>query len=155
MRTSHRFDSALLALVLATVSFAAQPLAGPKGGRILTNGAPHAEFFVAQDRTVVVSFYDQNLKPVPVAGRVVSATAEAKSGKATLEFAEQNGALVSKTALPAGGDYTVVVQVRDSAGARPRNYRVVFDPTICDECKRAEYACSCDDAGHEKHPHKK
>ncbi len=30
-------------------------------------------------------------------------------------------------------------------------YRVLFHDEICKECKRAEYACICDDAGHEEH----
>jgi hypothetical protein len=56
---------------------------------------------------------------------------------------------VSKTALPDGDDYTVVVQIPGNANARPKNYRVVYHEEICDECKRREYACTCDDAGTE------
>lgn len=41
---------------------------GPKGGRLLENAAPRAEFFVEKDHTVTITFYDANLKPVPVTG---------------------------------------------------------------------------------------
>ncbi len=141
-------------LALAVSIVFAKPIPGPKGGKILTTDAPHAEFFVEQDRTVTVTFYDQALKPLALSGQVVTATAEAKSGKVKLEFAEKNGALVSKQKLPDGHDYTVVVQIRAATAAKPTNYRVLFHDEICKECKRAEYACVCDDAGKEPE-HKK
>jgi len=136
-----------LAITASALSLAAKPLAGPKGGRILTTDEPHAEFFVEKDRTVVVTFYDKALKPMAPSGQVVTAIAEAKSGKVNLTFAEKNGSLVSTGTLPNGDDYNVVVQVKENANARPKNYRVLFHDEICAECKRAEYACVCDDAG--------
>ncbi len=50
-------------LAATALAFAVKPLAGPKGGKILTTDAPHAEFFVEKDRTV--TFYDANLKKKP------------------------------------------------------------------------------------------
>lgn len=152
MKHPRHLAIALFAFAASTVALFAKPLAGPKGGRIVTSDAPHAEFFVEKDRTVVVSFYDAGLKPVPVSGQVVTAVAEAKSGKVNLTFTEKNGALVSNAKLPDGEDYNVVVQIRENATARPKNYRVLFHDEICAECKRAEYACICDDAGKE-HEH--
>lgn len=152
MKTTRYIATAFIALAASAVALFAKPIPGPKGGRILTTDAPHAEFFVEKNRKVVVSFYDKALKPVALSGQTVSATAEAKSGKVQLAFEEKNGALVSKTALPEGDDYTVVVQIRDTANARPKNYRVLFHDEVCGECKRAEYACTCDDAGKE-HDH--
>jgi len=154
MKNIHKLTLGIIALAVSAVALLAKPIPGPKGGRILTTDAPHVEFFVEKDRTVTVSFYDKALKPLALSGQVVSATAEAKSGKVNLAFAEKGGALVSKTALPEGDDYTVVVQVRDNASARPKNYRVLFHDEVCGECKRAEYACVCDDAGKE-HDHDK
>lgn len=154
MKNIRKLTLGFIALTVSAVALLAKPIPGPKKGRILTTAAPHAEFFVEKDRTVVVSFYDKDLKALPLSGQVVTATAEAKSGKKTLEFAEKNGALVSKTALPEGDDYNVVVQIRDNASAKPKNYRVLFHDEVCDECKRAEYACICDDAGKE-HDHDK
>ena len=50
------------------------------------------------------------------------------------------------------GVIIAVGQVRDTATAKPKNYRVLFHDETCKECKLAEYACVCDDAGkeHEK-----
>ncbi len=154
MNNIHKAILAIIALAVSTVALVAKPIPGPKGGRILTTDAPHAEFFVEKDRSVVVSLYDKDMKPLAVSGQVVSATAEAKTGKVKLDFIEKNGALVSTAPLPEGDDYNVVVQIRDNATARPKNYRVLFHDEVCDECKRAEYACICDDAG-KGHDHDK
>lgn len=154
MNNIHKAILAIIALAVSTVALVAKPIPGPKGGRILTTDAPHAEFFVEKDRSVVVSLYDKDMKPLAISGQVVSATAEAKTGKVKLDFIEKNGALVSSAPLPEGDDYNVVVQIRDNATARPKNYRVLFHDEVCDECKRAEYACICDDAGKE-HDHDK
>ncbi len=154
MKKIHTLALTFLAIAATALSLSAKPLAGPKGGRVLTSDAPHAEFFVEKDRIVVVSFYDQALKPLAVSGQVVNATAEAKSGKVKLDFVAKNGALISTTPLPPGDDYTVVVQIRDTATAKPKNYRVLFHDEICGECKRAEYACTCEHAGQE-HDHDK
>lgn len=152
MKATRYIATIFIALAASAAALFAKPLAGPKGGRILTADAPHAEFLVEKDRTVVVSFYDAGLKPVPASGQVVTAVAEAKAGKVNLAFTDKNGALVSSAKLPDGDDYTVVVQIRDNATARPRNYRVLFHDEICAECKRAEYACTCDEPGRE-HAH--
>jgi hypothetical protein len=150
MKTIRNLILTSFALLATTAAFAAKPIPGPKGGRILTTEAPHVEFFVQKDRAVAVSFYDKDLKPVAASGQVVNATAEAKTGKVKLEFTAKDGALISTAPLPEGEDYTVVVQVREAAGAKPKNYRVLFHDEICAECKRAEYACACDDAGGHK-----
>lgn len=149
MNTTRRIILSFIALAASSVALLAKPIPGPKGGRIVTTEAPHVELFVAADRTVVVSLYDKDLKSVAVSGQAVTATVEAKTGKLKLTFVAKDGALVSTAALPEGDDYTIVLQVRDTATAKPRNFRVLFHEEICAECTRAEYACTCDDAGGE------
>lgn len=150
MINPRKFAVLIITLAASAVAFAAKPIAGPKGGRVLNTAAPYAEFYVEKDRSVVVTFYGADLKPLPVAGRSVSVTAEPKSGKVKLDLAEKGGALVSSARLPEGDDFTVVIQVKENASARPTNYRVIYHDEICAECKRAEYACTCSDAGSEK-----
>lgn len=155
MKTIRNFILTSFALLATAVAFAAKPIPGPKGGKIVTTEAPHVEFFVEKDRTVTVSFYDKDIKPVAPSGQVVSAVAEAKTGKVNLAFAAKDGALVSAVPLPEGDGYRIVVQVRDSAQAKPKNYRLEFHDEVCGECKRAEYACVCEEhdekAGEHKH----
>jgi len=118
--------------------------AGPKGGRILDKTSPKAEFYVEKDRTVIITFYDAALKPVAAAAQTVTVIADAKEGKAKLEFEKKGDALVSKTKLPEGDGYNLVVQFKQTAEARPQNFRFKLDLHTCGGCKRAEYACTCD-----------
>jgi hypothetical protein len=117
--------------------------AGPKGGRFLERTEPRAEFFVETNRTVTITFYDAALKPVPVAAQSVTVIAEAPAGKATIEFEKKGDVLVSKSRLPEGEGYNLVVQFRQTANARPQNFRFKLDLHTCGECKRSEYACTC------------
>ena len=70
--------------------------------------------------------------------------AEAKDGKTKVEFEKVGEALKSKTKLPDGDGYNLVVQVRARADAKPQNFRFKLDLATCGECKRAEYACICE-----------
>ena len=123
---------------------ATKPLAGPKGGKLLENTAPRAEFLIGADRRVTITFYDAQLKPVPASGQIVIVSAEPKSGKVALTLEAKDGAFVSKEALPDAEDYNIVVQVKATAEATPQNFRISFDLHECGGCKLKEYACTCD-----------
>ena len=146
MKASKLFQT-LVVSAATSVAFAAfsadKTVGGPKGGRLLENQAPRAEFLVEKDRTVTITFYDASLKAVPPGEQVVSAIAEPTSGKIKLEFEKKGDVLVSKTALPEGDGYNVVVQIKANPGARPQNFRIKFETHLCGECKRPEYACTC------------
>lgn len=145
MKTLTQF-MAVAALVFGlNLAHAEKITPGPKGGRLLEGENPRAEFFVEKDKTVTITFYDAALKPVAPGEQVVTVIAEAKSGKAKIEFEKKGDALVSKTPLPAGDEYNVVVQLRATAEAKPQNFRVKYNTAICGKCKRAEYACTCDE----------
>jgi len=120
-------------------------LGGPKGGRLLEKTDPKAEFYLEKDHTVTITFYDDALKPVPVTGQSVTVIADAKGGKSTVEFEKKGDVLVSKSKLPEGGGYNVVVQFKPTTDAKPQNFRFKLETHICDSCKRAEYACTCDE----------
>ena len=131
----------LLTLVAFSVTAAEKIQAGPKGGRILEKTTPKAEFFVEKDRTVAITLYDENLKPVNPGEQQVTVVA----GKQKLEFEKKGDALVSKGKLPEGDGYQVAVQYRAKPDAKPQNYRFKMDMSTCGGCKRAEYACTCDE----------
>lgn len=119
-------------------------LATPKGGKLLDKTEPHAEFVVEKDRTVTINFYNEQMKPVAATTQAVTAIADAKDGKAKLEFEKKGDSLVSKTKLPEGDGYNVVVQFKQTAEAKPQNFRFKLDMHRCGECKRPEYACVCE-----------
>jgi hypothetical protein len=138
--------NALAAILLSSAAYAAEKVeAGPRGGRLLETEAPRPEFFVEKNRTVSIAFYDANKKQVPPGAQTVTAIAEAKTGRKKLEFEKKGDLLVSKSPLPEGNGYTVVVQYRPTAEARPKNFRVPLNLETCGGCSRAEYACTCDE----------
>ena len=116
--------------------------ATPKGGRALDTTSPLAEFVVEKDRTVTINFYDANMKPVAVTTQTVTVIADAKE-KVTLEFEKKGDSLASKAKLPDGEVYMVVVQFKQTAEAKPQNFRFKLLVHTCGECKRVEYACIC------------
>ena len=152
LKTIRNTACVLLASILITgvvfAESASKIVTGPKGGRMLTKAAPHAEFFVEKDRKVTVAFYGADLKPTAPGERVVTVIAEAKTGKVKIDMEKKPEGFVSKQPLPEGNKYQVVVQVRDKADATPNNYRILFNDEVCAECKHAEYACTCDESGH-------
>ena len=118
---------------------------GPKGGRLLEKIEPKAEFLLETNHTVTITFYDAALKPVPVAAQSVTVIADAKDGKAKVEFEKKGAVLVSKTKLPEGDGYNLVVQFKPTADAKPQNFRFKLETHTCGTCKRAEYSCICDE----------
>jgi hypothetical protein len=90
-----------------------------------------------------VRLYDTALKPLPPGEQTVNAFAEVKSNKVKLEFEKKGDVLVSKTPLPEGDGYNMVVQIKTKPDAKPQNFRIKYDAGTCGECKRAEYACTC------------
>jgi hypothetical protein len=120
-------------------------LGGPKGGRLLEMTEPKAEFFLEMDHTVTITFYDAALRSVPATTQGVTVIADAKDGKKTVAFEKKGDVLVSKTKLPDGDGYNLVVQFRQSAEAKPQNFRFKLETYTCGGCQRAEYSCTCDE----------
>ena len=118
--------------------------ATPKGGRLLEKTEPHAELVVEKDRTVTINFYNHDMKPVVPTTQSVTLIAEGKDPKVSLDFEKKGNSLVSKTRLPEGDGYNVIVLFRQSPEAKPQNFRFKLDMHMCGGCKRAEYACTCD-----------
>jgi len=136
--------AAALSVGFLTTTAADKPnKATPRGGRLLEKTEPHAEFVVGKDRTVTINFYNAELQPVAATTQNVTVIADAKSGKATLEFEKKGDSLVSKTKLPEGDGYNVVVQFKQTADAKSQNFRFKLLMHTCGECKRVEYACIC------------
>ena len=147
MKTSILTLAGVLCAGLLTVNAAEKSKVegGPKGGRILEKTTPKAEFFVEKDKSVSIHFYDAAGKPVAPTDQNVTVIADAKGGKEKIEFEKKGDALVSKTKLPEGDPYNVVVQFKQTADAKAQNYRFKYDLHTCGECKRPEYACVCEE----------
>ncbi|HCM41728.1 MAG TPA: hypothetical protein DIS66_00230 [Candidatus Omnitrophica bacterium] len=116
---------------------------GPKGGRLLEHTEPQAEFFLERDRIATISFYDKDMKPVAAESQTVVVIADKDGSKTKIDFEKKGDALTSKEPLPEGSP-NLVVQFKQTADAKPTNFRFVLEEGICGECKRAEYACICE-----------
>lgn len=116
---------------------------GPKGGRLLEHTEPQAEFFLEKDRTATISFYDKDMKPVSAENQTVVVIAEKDGSKSKIDFEKKGDVLSSKEPLPENSP-NLVVQFKQTADAKPANFRFVLDEGVCGECKRAEYACICE-----------
>src|SRR5688572_7155637 len=137
---------AVAALCSAVSAIAAEKIVGgPKGGRLLEVDGQKAEFFVTKDKKIEITFYDAALKPVAPAEQVVAITAEPKSGRTKVDLEKTATGYVSKTTVPEGTPYRVVVQMRAKPDAKPQNFRVDLDLANCSGCSRSEYACTCND----------
>lgn len=148
MNKSRTLIITVLALCMGLIASNAadkKHLGGPKGGRLLETTEPKAEFFLEKDHTVTITFYDAALKPLPAGEQAVTVIADTKGGKQKIEFEKKEDVLVSKGKLPEGDGYNLVVQFKEKADARPQNFRFKLETHACDTCKRAEYACICDE----------
>lgn len=133
-----------MGILLASSGVAAEKVqAGPKGGRLLETVEPKAEFVVEADRTATIRFYDASLKPMAAGQQTANLLATIKGARQVIEFEKKGDLLVSKSKLPAGDPYPVVLQFRPAAEAPPKNFRFNLDLSICGGCKLAEYACTC------------
>ncbi len=136
----------VIATLASTSAFAdAKVKAGPRKGLLLELGSKQAEFLVEKDRTISIAVYDAALKAQPATTEVVTATAEAPSGKVNIDFEVKDGKLVSKTKLPEGEGYQIVLQAKGTPEAKVKNFRIKLQLYICKECGNPEYACICDE----------
>lgn len=136
----------IIAALATTSAFAdAKVKAGPRKGLLLDLGSKQAEFFVEKDRTISIAMYDAALKAQPASTEVITATAEAPTGKTKIEFEKKGDLLVSKTKLPEGEGYQVVLQAKSTPEAKSKNFRIKLQLYTCKECGNPEYACTCDE----------
>ena len=55
----------------------------------------------------------------------------------------QPNGFITKDPLQAKEPAPIVVQIRASAVAKPTNFRLTLNTSLCGECKRQEYGCTC------------
>ncbi len=136
----------IIAALATTSAFAdAKVKAGPRKGLLLDLDGKQAEFFVEKDRSISIAMYDAALKAQPASNEVITAIAEAPSGKVKLEFEKKGDLLISTTKLPEGEGYQVVLQAKSAPDAKTKNFRIKLQLHTCDKCGNAEYACTCDE----------
>ena len=145
MKTLLHLITLIAIATTSAIAADAKVKAGPRKGLLLDLGGKQAEFFVEKDRSISIAVYDTALKAQPASTEVITATAEAPSGKVKMEFEHTYGKLVSTTKLPEGEGYQVVVQAQAAPDAKKKNFRIKLLLYTCKECSNPEYACTCAD----------
>lgn len=130
---------------------------GPNKGRIITATEPHVEFFVTEDRKILLTFLDNDNKPVVLEAPVVSAIGGERAAPTRMTFAAsgEGGVLISDVALPEGDDIPIILQIKTAPDADNVTEKFTIDFSGCPTCVHPEYACTCahGEEGHEGHDH--
>lgn len=136
----------ILAALIASLTFAhtAETVKAPNGGRVIEAVKPHAEFLLTPEKKVEIRFLDASGKVIAPADQNVTVTMGDRTAPTKLTFTKEGDKLVSDKVVPEGKDLPVVVQIRQSPGAKASTEKFNLDLSVCPTCSHAEYACSCD-----------
>lgn len=127
--------------------------AGPSGGRVLHKVEPHLEFFVTQDRKVQVTALNDSLKPIPFESQVIKITGGVRTNPISMNLVKQGNVMISDSAIPAGDDFPLVVQVKANSEAKSVYEKFTLNMSKCPTCIYLEYACTCDHGHGENDDH--
>ena len=117
----------------------AKPAADIQPGRRLDAPELRAQFVIQPDRKASVSFVDEAGKPVARGERTVIVKVDGKD----VALEPQLNGFITKDPLQPKEPAPIVVQIRASAVAKPTNFRLTLNTSLCGECKRQEYGCTC------------
>lgn len=117
----------------------AKPAAAAQPGRRLEAPGIRADFLIRPDRKATVTIVDTAGKPVLRGEHTVILKVD---GKDVALEPEPNG-FITKEPLTAKEPAPIIVQLRATADAKPANFRLTLDTSLCGECKRPEYGCTC------------
>jgi hypothetical protein len=118
---------------------------GPNKGRILefsNNESMHGEVTL-KDGKLHIAVLDKDMKPVKVDAQSITATAGTREKPVKLEVAKDEKGFTIPA--PKDGEW-LIVQYKERDDAKPITARLHYDTKVCDECKSAEWLCSCGEA---------
>lgn len=115
----------------------------PNGGRVIMAVEPHAEFLLKDDRTIQITFIDDDGKAVAPADQVVTVITGERSSPTKLSFKKSGNVLLSEGTVPAGDGFATVVQIKPARDAKTVTAKFNLDLTNCSGCNLKEYACTC------------
>lgn len=129
-------------------------IAGPNGGRILTEVEPHLEFFVTKDRKVKITVVDDHGKALALGKQSVDVIAGDRKNPIRLKFTKSGDSLISDKAFPKGNDFPVIVSIKQTADGKKIRSKFNLNLRDCPSCDYLEYACTCDHGDdHDDHDH--
>lgn len=121
---------------------------GPNGGRIITSVDPRVEFLVNDDRSIQLTFLDDESRAVAPSGQVISLISGDRSNPTMIAFVPKGRSLVSTQKLPEGNVVPVVLQIKSSPSAETIREKFNVNLSECPTCDYQEYACVCEHDDH-------
>lgn len=116
---------------------------GPNGGRIIASVNPRFEFLVNDDRSIQLTFLDDESHPIAPSGQLITLVGGDRSNPTLIAFTPKGNTLVSSQPLPEGNSIPVVLQIETSPGASTIREKFNVNLSECPTCDYKEYACVC------------
>ena len=104
---------------------------GPKGGRVIyvdSTTTPNVEFLVDPEGRAHIALLDKRREPISLGEQTISVTAGPRASAKKLTAEKQGDTFVTEK-LPGGAPYTVIIQLKEGAAAKPQTLRLNYDPT--------------------------
>jgi nitrogen fixation protein FixH len=99
----------------------------------------HGEVTV-KDGKFHISLLDEAMKPVALTNQTLTVTAGDRANPEKLEVEKEGEHFVAPTVKD--GQW-VILQFRADAAAKPITARFQYETSVCGECSKAEWLCSC------------
>ncbi len=137
----------------------AKKVAGPNGGKIITEVEPHAEFFVTKDRKIRITFLGKDNKAIAVADQKVSIICGDRKAPTKLSAKKEahGKSLLTEGKLPDGNNIPTIVTFKITPDGKKIRAKFSLNMSDCPNCDYLEYACTCDHGDakdeHEGHNH--
>lgn len=115
---------------------------GPNGGRILEfskNETMHGELTVKGDK-FHVALLDKDMKPAKIDKQSLTATGGTREKPEKLAVEKDDRGFI--VPLVKEGQW-IILQYKETPGAKPITARLEYDSKPCGECKKPEWLCAC------------
>lgn len=116
---------------------------GPNGGRIITSVNPRFEFLINDDRTLQLTFLDDESRSIAPNEQIITLIGGDRANPTRIAFVPKGKSLVSSQALPEGGSVPVVLQIKTDPKASIIREKFNVNLSECPTCDYQEYACVC------------
>ena len=130
-------------------------IVAPNGGRVIYSVEPHLEFYLQDDRTVKITFLDDEGNAVAPGNQSISLIGGDRANPTQLSFAQSGSSLVSNKALPEGANLPIILNIKAAPSSKTVREKFNLNLSDCPTCDYKEYACTCDhdEDDHEGHDH--
>lgn len=120
----------VLALIASMAAAHEAVTLGPDGGRVLyvdSPVTPNVEVLVNPEGRAEIALLDKDRRPISNGEQTLTVTAGPRTALKKLAL-EKQGAKFLTDKMPDGAPYVMVIQIQETAGAKPITVRLNYDP---------------------------